>query len=119
MGIVALVVGLLVLAVVSLAVAVDAFGRIDRARASPAIVLLGASVRPGGVASPALEARAAHAAHLYRQGLAPLLLLSGGTPEGPPSEAEVARALVVRAGVPASACIVEDRSRSTFENARF
>ncbi|MBL8957057.1 MAG: YdcF family protein [Myxococcaceae bacterium] len=82
-----------------------------------AIVMLGARVMPSGHASPALQYRAEKAAELYLQGRAPLIVFSGGSARGLPSEASVARDLAVKAGVPESACIVEDSSHSTHENA--
>jgi uncharacterized SAM-binding protein YcdF (DUF218 family) len=48
------------------------------------------------------------------------VIFSGGvTRAGLPSEAFAARAVALELGVPTSACLVEDRSRSTEENARF
>jgi uncharacterized SAM-binding protein YcdF (DUF218 family) len=65
--------------------------------------------------------RARHAARLFKDGLVPRLLLSGGG-QGTPGErseasvmAEVARAL----GVPEDVLLLESSSRNTFENARY
>lgn len=104
---------------VPLAVAVDWFGHRDRARAAPALVVLGAKVHRSGAASDALIARVEHGAALYRAGLAPLVVLSGGKVGSPKSEAEVALELAVERGVPREACLLEDQSRSTYENACF
>jgi uncharacterized SAM-binding protein YcdF (DUF218 family) len=52
---------------------------------------------------------------LYRAGVAPILLLSGGGHAVP--EAEVMRRMAVAAGVPESALLVEPLSRNTLENA--
>lgn len=52
---------------------------------------------------------------LYRAGVAPVLLLSGGGEPIP--EAEVMRRMALAAGVPESALLVESVSRSTLENA--
>lgn len=97
--------------------------RVDRAsRRAPAtvnaraIVMLGARVLPSGQAAPALQYRAQKAAELYLQGRAPLLIFSGGSSGSQPSEASIARDLVVAAGVPATACELEDQSHSTFQN---
>lgn len=84
-----------------------------------AIVVLGARVLPSGAAAPALEHRAHKAAELYLAGRAPLIVFSGGSPSGLPSEAAIAAALAVARGVPHSACLVEDQSRTTRENAAF
>jgi uncharacterized SAM-binding protein YcdF (DUF218 family) len=83
-----------------------------------AIIVLGCRVRPDGTASKALERRARLAARLYREGLAPRVVLTGGTGAHPPSEARAAADVVIREGVPESALILEERSTSTAENAR-
>ena len=101
-----------------LAFVVDHFGQRDRAVAAEVVVVLGARVLPGGEPSPALRARVERAVALYHQGLAPRLLFSGGVGLHPPSEAHVMRELALRLGVPARACLLEDQSRSTEENAR-
>lgn len=113
--------GLLVLglALAALAIGVDRFGHQDHARAAPVIIVLGARVLNDGSASGSLAARTAQAVALYRQGLAPLILFSGGVGGNPPAEALVARQLALDAGVPASACLVETESHSTEENAEF
>ena len=81
-----------------------------------AIVVLGARVRADGRASAALERRMRVAISLYRDGVAPLLVLSGGGRQAVP-EAEVMRDLALAAGVPDSALMIEPRSRTTLENA--
>jgi len=84
--------------------------------APAAIVVLGARVRPDGRPSAALERRMRVAISLYRAGAAPRLVLSGGGRQAVP-EAEAMRDLALAAGVPASALIIEPRSRTTLENA--
>lgn len=101
-----------------LAFVVDRFGQKERAVAAEVVVVLGARVLPGGEPSPALRARVERAVALYHQGLAPRLLFSGGVGAHPPAEAHVMRALAVGLGVPEHACLLEDESRSTEENAR-
>ncbi|WP_225410325.1 YdcF family protein [Stigmatella hybrida] len=98
---------------------VGRFGRREGAVPADVLVVLGARVLAGGVASGALQARVEKAVALYQQGLAPRLLFSGGTGLHPPSEAQVMRALAVRLGVPAEACLLEEQSHSTAQNARF
>ncbi len=83
-----------------------------------AIVVLGARVLPDGTAAPALERRAEKGAELYRRGVAPLVFFSGGSSGTLPSEASVARDIAVKLGVPLSACVLEEDSHSTFENAQ-
>ena len=53
---------------------------------------------------------------LYRAGVAPLLVLSGGGRQAV-SEAEVMRKIALAEGVPAGALITEPRSQTTVENA--
>jgi uncharacterized SAM-binding protein YcdF (DUF218 family) len=96
----------------------------DAARPRPApaaradaIVVLGCRLQADGRASPALCRRVARGVALFRQGAAPVLVLSGGGLTAVP-EAEVMRRLAVAAGVPQAALIVEPRSRNTLENAR-
>jgi uncharacterized SAM-binding protein YcdF (DUF218 family) len=82
-----------------------------------AIVMLGARVLPPGEASPTLARRAEKAAELYRRGLAPLVVFSGGVGRGLPSEARVASELAIALGVPREACVLEEASHSTWDNA--
>jgi uncharacterized SAM-binding protein YcdF (DUF218 family) len=84
-----------------------------------AIVVLGCRVNVGGTPSHALERRAEHAARLYHEGRAPLVVVTGGVGDHGPSEASVAAGVLARAGVPRHAILVEDASTSTWENARF
>ena len=87
----------------------------DQAQPADAIVVLGAA-QYAGRPSPVLEARLDHAIALYRRGLAPRLVLTGGKARGDvTSEAESSARYARRHGVPASAIITEDQSRSTTE----
>ncbi len=90
-------------------------GNHDSAQPSDAIVVLGAA-QYAGRPSPVLEARLSHAIRLYRRSIAPRLIVTGGKAEGDiTSEAEVSARYARRQGVPASALIIEDESRSTTE----
>lgn len=80
-------------------------------------VVLGAQVLPGGRASRVLEARVRHAARLYAEGGVDLLIVTGGTGEHPPSEAEVMAGILRREGVPEERIILEDRALSTWDSA--
>jgi uncharacterized SAM-binding protein YcdF (DUF218 family) len=105
--------GALTLGVFGLAWVVYRFG--SRARPAPragALIVLGARVREDGTASPALAARVTHAVRLFQAGVAPLVIFSGG---GNPSEARVGRALA--ASLPESACLLEESSLNTHDNA--
>ncbi len=99
---------------------------LDHAAAPPgvrrwdAIVVLGCRVRADGVPSESLDRRVRHAVGLWRQGLAPRIVLTGGAGEGEPlSEARAAARLARHLGVPDEALVLEERSTSTEENARF
>ena len=110
---------LVLLSYAGAAVALDAYGQRRPAGRFDAIVVAGCRVMPGGRPSPALRRRAQRAAALYRAGLAPRVVLTGGVGDVPPSEARVAATIVRHAGVPESALALEERSTSTEENARF
>jgi uncharacterized SAM-binding protein YcdF (DUF218 family) len=112
-------VGLLTCGVFGLAWRVDRFGQREQATPADALVVLGARVLPGGVPSGALLARVEKAVELYQRGIAPRLLFSGGVGVNPPSEAQVMRSVAVRLGVPAEACLLEEQSHSTEQNAGF
>ena len=99
----------------------DWSGQNDRAanaQNADAIVVLGSSVREGGVASPSLRRRAMHAAKLYRRGLAKNIICTGGIGNNAPAESEVASQILRENGVPPSAISLETVSHSTWGNAQ-
>lgn len=103
---------------------IDGYGRHDQAaqgrrEGAQAIVVLGAHVNQSGQPGNSLLARARHAVELYRRGIAPHIVCSGGIGDYPPSEAQAAASFIERQGVPRSAVFLEDKSTSTWENARF
>ena len=81
------------------------------------IVVLGCALAPGGRPTTALRRRVRHAVEQWRRGAAPCLMLCGGVVRHPPAEAEAMAALAREAGVPETALLLEQRSRSTWENA--
>jgi uncharacterized SAM-binding protein YcdF (DUF218 family) len=98
--------------------AVIAWGGRDRARASDAIVVLGAA-QYWGKPSPVLRARLDHAIGLWRRGMAPQLVLTGGVGVGDTtSEAAVSRKYVIGEGVPDGAILLETTGRTTQESLR-
>jgi uncharacterized SAM-binding protein YcdF (DUF218 family) len=98
------------------AVAVVVWGVRDGARPADAIVVLGAA-QYAGRPSPVLRARLDHAIALYKRGLAPQLVLTGGTGVGDTtSEAAVGRRYVMRRDVPDSAILTENVGRTTVES---
>ena len=82
-----------------------------RSTKADAIVVLGCPP------SRHLERRVEHMVYLFRQGFAPVLVLSGGGSGGGP-EAEIMRPAALACGVPEAALLVETRSRDTLSNAR-
>ena len=108
----------LVLAWVASMVAVDQAGRRDHAQRADAIVVLGAAQYVGRP-SPVLRARVDHAVALWKRGLAPTLILTGGTGAGDTvSEAAVARKYAMSKGVPDRAIVLEINGRTTSESVR-
>lgn len=112
--------GLLVLLVawIASAIAVVDRGRRDEARGADAIIVLGAA-QYAGRPSPVLRARLDHAIGLWKQGLAPMLVLTGGMGAGDTtSEAAVGKRYAMKQGVPASAIYMETKGRTTMESLR-
>ena len=110
-------VALLLAWVVSMAL-VERAGRRDEAQAAHAIVVLGAAQYVGRP-SPVLRARVDHAVSLWKRGLAPTLILTGGTGVGDTtSEAAVARKYAMSKGVPDGAIVLEIKGRTTSESMR-
>ena len=90
--------------------------RRDEARSADVIVVLGAAkyhARP----SPIFRARLEHALSLYRRGLAPRILTTGGSGGDPQfTEADIGRAWLVTNNVPSEAIIVEPEAESTAQS---
>lgn len=94
------------------------WGAGDRMRRADAIVVLGAA-QYAGRPSPVLRARLDHAISLYRSGLAPRMILTGGTGTGDTtSEAAVSSRYVRGKGVPDSAIMLEPEGRTTSQSLR-
>lgn len=111
-----LIIGLLL--GVALGIYIYAYGQTDRAAPSDVIIILGAGTRPDGSPSPAHLRRVRHGVALYQKGLAPLILCTGGYTENRPvSEARACADAAIRLGVPSTAILMEEKSRSTEENA--
>jgi vancomycin permeability regulator SanA len=85
------------------------FGTTDYRRPADAAVVLGARVYGDGTPSPLLADRIATGVELYRAGLVPILVMSGGDGADGWNEADVMRDEAIAAGVPAAAVLV-DRS---------
>src|SRR5688572_32823621 len=92
--------------------------QIDTQRPAHAIVVLGAA-QWDGKPSPVLKARVDHAVGLWRRGLAPILVMTGGQgPGDTTTEAAVERRYAISLGVPPEAIRIEPHSRSTAESLR-
>jgi uncharacterized SAM-binding protein YcdF (DUF218 family) len=92
------------------------------------IVLLGGGTEPAvyprsGVEINGAGERVLYAAQLYKEGKAPLILLSGGEitwlNDGSATPAQDMAQILTSLGVPNQALIIEDRSRNTYENALY
>jgi uncharacterized SAM-binding protein YcdF (DUF218 family) len=87
--------------------------QLDERRQADAIVVLGAA-QYNGWPSPVLRARLDHALALYRERLAPAIVVTGGVGRGDKeSEAMVARRYLLAHHVPDSAVVVQPQGRST------
>ncbi|MDQ3791580.1 MAG: YdcF family protein [Actinomycetota bacterium] len=84
-----------------------------------AAVVLGAQVLRGGRPSGTLQARARHAAQLYKEGEVALVIPTGGVGDYPPSEAEVAARVMREVGVSGEDILLEEEALSTRDSARF
>jgi uncharacterized SAM-binding protein YcdF (DUF218 family) len=85
----------------------------DQRQPADAIVVLGAA-QYNGRPSPVLRARLDHALGLYREQLAPLVLVTGGVGRRDTlSEATVARRYLIYHGVPADAVVAQSEGRTT------
>lgn len=83
-----------------------------------AIVVLGCRVFEDGRPSLSLRRRTERAVALWRRGLAPTIVLTGGHGAAPISEAAAAAAIARALGVPDDALVLEERSTTTEQNAR-
>jgi uncharacterized SAM-binding protein YcdF (DUF218 family) len=101
------------------ALQVEVAGARDDARSTDAIVLLSAS-QDRGWPSPVFRARLEHAAMLYEEGVAPLVIVAGRNPDSNSyTEAEVGvRYLEDRGGVPPEALLAVGRGDNTYASLR-
>ncbi len=87
-------------------------------QAEAIVVISGNAGKNGGLVGET-EARLARAVALYDEGLAPRLIVSGGTTTGTETVADAMKAAAIAAGVPETAITVEGASHSTLQNALF
>jgi uncharacterized SAM-binding protein YcdF (DUF218 family) len=105
---------------VATAIVLDVYGhRPDPTGSWDAIVVAGCRVLPNGSPSTGLVRRTTKAVELWRRGLAPVIVLTGGVGESSLAEAAAAAGVARQLGVPDSALILENKSTSTLENVSF
>jgi uncharacterized SAM-binding protein YcdF (DUF218 family) len=86
---------------------------VDEAQPADIILVLGAA-EYRGKPSPVLRARLDHALMLYKKGLAPRILTTGGAGGDPIyTEGDVGRSYLVSRGVPSEAIVVDPEGAST------
>jgi uncharacterized SAM-binding protein YcdF (DUF218 family) len=107
---------LLVLIWASFVVAIVDAGRRDQAESADAIIVLGAAQYEGRP-SPVLKARLDHAASLWKRGLAPRMIVTGGRGAGDTtSEAAVGMRYLVQRGVPADSISMDMEGLTTSQS---
>jgi len=103
----------LLLFLVYVSIRVEQQSNRDEARAADLILVLGAAEYRGHP-SPVLKARLDHALELYRRGLSPRIMTTGGAGGDPVfTEGGVGRTYLMSKGVPSEAIIVETEGEST------
>ncbi len=94
-------------------------GSIDEARAgtkADAVAVLGAA-EYDGKPSPVLQARLDHAYDLYKKGMAPVIITTGGIHPGEKvSEGDAGKTYLIKKGVPKNSIISEGDSLTTKQN---
>ncbi|HWQ57100.1 MAG TPA: YdcF family protein [Bryobacteraceae bacterium] len=104
---------LLVLYVVYISLRIERQSRQDEARHADVILVLGAAEYRGRP-SPVLRARLDHAFDLYKRGIAPRIMTTGGAGGDPVyTEGGVGRSYLIGLGVPSEVIIVESEGEST------
>src|SRR6266567_4556238 len=106
----------LVLGWAAVVVAVALTGARDDAAPADAIAVLGAA-QYNGRPSPVFRARLNHAATLFQRGLAPVILVTGGTGSRDTlSEAEVGRRYLMKLGLPGEGAVALPAGSSTYSS---
>lgn len=89
------------------------FGKTDYRRAADVIVVFGARTYDDGAPSQALADRVRTACQLYKAGLAPKLVFSGGPGDGVVHETEAMRRMAMKLGVPDAAITLDKNGLNT------
>jgi uncharacterized SAM-binding protein YcdF (DUF218 family) len=94
------------------------FGMADYSRPADLIVVFGARTYADGTPSDALADRVRTECDLYHEGLAPIVVMSGGPGDGAVHETQAMMELAVSLGVPPEAILLEPLGLNTFATAR-
>ncbi|MDR1359225.1 MAG: YdcF family protein [Coriobacteriales bacterium] len=94
------------------------FGTTDYRVPVDAAVVLGAQVYPNGTPSPVLQDRLDTAIRFYKDGYAPLLVMSGGIDADGTSEAQVMRDYAIANGVDPEDIIIDEQGSNTKQTAK-
>ncbi|HBT95513.1 MAG TPA: hypothetical protein DEB24_05225 [Coriobacteriia bacterium] len=89
------------------------FGKTEYRSRVDAVVVLGAQVLPNGQLTYPLQDRVDKGIRLYRDGLTPVLIMSGGVDVEGTDEAAAMRDYAVKQGVPASAILLDSEGNTT------
>jgi uncharacterized SAM-binding protein YcdF (DUF218 family) len=95
-----------------------AIGTTDYRRPADVIVVFGARAYANGTASSALRDRVRASCELYRAGLAPKMLFSGGPGDGAIDEPHAMQLLAMKLGVPAEAIVLDANGINTDATAK-
>ncbi len=92
------------------------YGKTDQAKASDCIIVLGTAIE-GDRPSPVFEQRLRHGIDLYQQNLAKRIIFTGGFgSQQAHSESQVGANYPQENGIPKSAILIEETSRTTQQN---
>jgi vancomycin permeability regulator SanA len=90
----------------------------DKAAASDVAVVMGTGLREDGQASPRLLARIEAGYEVWKDGLAPVLVVSGASYYNGWNEAAVMRDKLVEMGVPMNAIVADSNGNTSYDTAR-
>jgi uncharacterized SAM-binding protein YcdF (DUF218 family) len=92
-------------------------GRSDSRREVDAIVVMGVA-QYDGRPSPQLQARLDHVLTLWKEGVAPLVVTTGGNQPGDRTEARASADYLIAGGIPESSISMEDVGATTLQSLR-
>ncbi len=108
--------GIVCLVVTAFAIVVD--GLHDNIHKSDAIVILGNKVELTGQPSARLASRLDKGFDLYKEGIAPLIIVTGGIGEEGFDEAKVMKEYLVQKGIPKDLIVEDAQGINTFASAK-